>query len=361
MPGRPFKAVSTSDGCWIFVSVNGANQAAPHGVQVLQRDHGQIKTKNLFQTQGAPFGMVLTHDGSLLAVVDGDGVAFMDAKTMISGRGDPILGHISDGPESGTIYVDVTADDKFLFVCNERAQSITVINLEKARANHFSPDSVVGRIPAGIAPVGLAFSPDQKFLYTTSEGAPRRLNWPAECKLENPAAGNGANHQMGAIIVIDVAIAEKEPARSVVSIARAGCSPVRVAMSTTGDKVFVTVRGSDSLLAFDRAKLKDDPEHALIATVPVGLSPVGVVVVNSGRLILVINSNRFANNHDERQSLTAIDSSKVASGSSAVLGKIPAGAFPREFCQLPDGRTLIVTNFFSRELEVIDLTRLKIN
>jgi DNA-binding beta-propeller fold protein YncE len=58
-----------------------------------------------------------------------------------------------------------------------------------------------------------------------------------------------------------------------------------------------------------------------------------------------------------RQSLTAIDASKIGAGAAAVLGSIPAGAFPREFGRSPDERTLFVTNYPSNELEVIDLAR----
>src|SRR5215831_7310627 len=146
MPGRPFKAITTRDGCWIFVSVNGGNQTAPRGVAVVERDQGKLKVKNLFETPGPPSGVDITHDEKLLMVTDGSGVVFMDVAAMMSGHGNPILGSISDGEDAGSIYVSVTADDKFLFVSDERAFSITVINLEKARANHFAPDSIVGKI-----------------------------------------------------------------------------------------------------------------------------------------------------------------------------------------------------------------------
>jgi 6-phosphogluconolactonase (cycloisomerase 2 family) len=40
---------------------------------------------------------------------------------------------------------------------------------------------------------------------------------------------------------------------------------------------------------------------------------------------------------------------------------MPAGAFPREFGQSPDGQTLFVANYNSNELEVIDLKRLPLD
>jgi DNA-binding beta-propeller fold protein YncE len=103
---------------------------------------------------------------------------------------------------------------------------------------------------------------------------------------------------------------------------------------------------------------KDDSTHALIGTVPLGTSPVGVAVVNDGKQVVVTNSNRFSRNRTARQTLMLIDTAKVSAGQSALMGTVPAGAFPREFGQSPDGRTLFVANYNSDELEVIDLNRL---
>ena len=44
--------------------------------------------------------------------------------------------------------------------------------------------------------------------------------------------------------------------------------------------------------------------------------------------------------------------------SAALLGTIPAGAFPRELRISPDGKTLFASNFASKTLQVVDLARL---
>jgi DNA-binding beta-propeller fold protein YncE len=98
----------------------------------------------------------------------------------------------------------------------------------------------------------------------------------------------------------------------------------------------------------------------LIGAVPTGSAPVGVIVVNDGKQILVTNSNRFSTDMNARQMVTVIDASKVSAGSGAVMGTIPAGAFPREFALSPDKRTVFLTNFNSSELQVIDLSRMEI-
>jgi DNA-binding beta-propeller fold protein YncE len=138
----------------------------------------------------------------------------------------------------------------------------------------------------------------------------------------------------------------------------AGCSPVRLAISPKGDRAYLTARNANALLAFDTKKLVHDPGHALIGKVPVGLSPVGVEVVDRGRRVIVANSNRFVAGSKDKQNLSVINAAKVASGAAAVLGLIPAGGFPRELRVTADGRTLLVTNFTSNTLELVDLTRL---
>jgi DNA-binding beta-propeller fold protein YncE len=306
--------------------------------------------------------MVITHDGKLLIVADDDYLVFMDVGRMLAGLEDAIVGYITDGDSPGVNYVNVTADDKFLFVSDEEAERITVINLEKARAGGFSPSAIAGRIPVGDAPIALTFSPDQRWLYTTSQIAPKSLGWPIECKPEgeDPATAKPQNPE-GAVMVVDVQRAESDPANSVVSRVPAGCSPVRLAISPVGDRVFVTARNSNALLAFDAAKLRAGSGDALIGSVPVGPAPVGVAVVNDGKLVIVSNSNRFDRSGKARQTAMVIDAAKVSSGQQALLGTIPAGLFPREFGLSPDGHTLFLSNYVSSEMEMIDLDHLPID
>ena len=122
----------------------------------------------------------------------------------------------------------------------------------------------------------------------------------------------------------------------------------------------MTARNSNSLLAFGTAKFLSDSANARVGTVPVGKSPVGVAVVDDGKRIVVTNSDRFAADRSARQTLTVIDAARVAEGAAAILGSVPAGAFPREFGKSPDGSTLFVANYESSEIEIIDLGRMPV-
>lgn len=160
------------------------------------------------------------------------------------------------------------------------------------------------------------------------------------------------------MIVVDVGKARADPAHSVAARVPAGCSPVRMAISPDGARIYVTARNSDALLEFDSARLVSDPAHARIGSAPVGSAPVPVAVVDGGKKIVVGNSNRFARSPTDPQTLTVLDAAKIAQGAAAVLGTIPAGAFPREMALSPDGRTLFLTNFGSNTLQVMDVARL---
>ena len=103
-------------------------------------------------------------------------------------------------------------------------------------------------------------------------------------------------------------------------------------------------------------KLLADPDRALIGRVPVGGAPVGVAVLDGGSRVAVTNSNRFGDGK-ATQSLTIIDAQKIQSGEAAVIGTVPAGLFPRELTVSKDQRTLLLTNFGSKTLAVIDVVR----
>jgi DNA-binding beta-propeller fold protein YncE len=302
--------------------------------------------------------MVLTHDGQLLIVASDDRVAFIDSERLITGSSDAILGYLNDAPMAGRFYANVTPDDRWLFLSDESARTISVVDLVKARASAFDTSAVIGQIPVGRAPIALTFSADHRYLYTTSQVAPPAYGWSSVCSAPgSDAARQPSRYPEGAVLVVDVALATRDPAQAVVGAVAAGCNPVRLVTSPSGDVAYVTARTDNRLLAFDTRKLLADPVSALVGRVPVGDAPVGVAVFNGGARIAVTNSNRFGNS-DTPQTLTIIDAQKIASGEAAVLGSVLAGVFPRELRVTEDQQTLLLTNFGSKNLAMIDVARL---
>jgi len=353
LPGHPFGIAASRDGNWLFVAVMAGRNALT-GVAVLGRVGGEYKLKRVIPLSGDATGVALTHDGKTLIVAGGDSAAVLDTSRMISGSGDPFLGAFNDGPRAGSIYANVTADDNLLFVSDEGTATITVIDLAAARSHGYDARAIIGKIPVGIAPIALTFSPDDRWLYTTSEGASPDWGWPSTEKPEGPNPDRlGGREPAGAVVVIDVAKAKTDPAHCVVARVPGGLSPVRMVISPDGRFIFVTARGSNAVLMFDAAKLIADPDHARMATVAVGASPVPLALVQDGKFLVVGNSNRFGPDADKPQTLSVLDVARIGHG-DAVIGTIPAGAFPREMCVSADGRTLYVSNFGSSSLEIID-------
>jgi len=358
LPGRPFEPTISTDGCWLFVTLTQAEDGDGPGVAVVHRAAGKLSVVRRVSLQGSPTGAVLTNDQKLLIVADGGYLAFLDVPRLESGEGDPVLGYMGGGSPVGFIYVNVSADDRYLFAAAERAAAVVVIDLEEARAGGFKDRGGVARLDVGNAPIAVTLSNDGRFLYTTSEAALPDWNWSRHCKPENPNARRKApDHAEGAIVVFDLPRALVDPKHAATSRVPAGCNPVRLVLSPDGEVAYVSARGDDMLEAFDTRRLVDDTAHALLGRTKVGVAPVGVAVVDGGARVVVTSSNRFGGNALDHQPLTVVDAAKLRAGVRADIGTIPAGAFPRELRVSADGRTLFVTNFASRTLEAIDLPR----
>jgi DNA-binding beta-propeller fold protein YncE len=288
----------------------------------------------------ATAGNVISPGGQyLLAAADRGALVFSTAAAERGSAAALLGGMETPGSQvAGPIEVAVTPSGRFAFVSLEDADAIAVFSLRRALAGGFGPPDYIGSIPTQLAPVGLAISPDGRWLYSTSEG-------------------ESAATQTGTLSVISVARAQTDPAAAVVARVAAGCSPVRVVTSADGGTVWVTARASDALLAFSAARLRTDPSRALLADVPVGELPVGLALVRDGSLIVVADSDRF-DVPGANASLAVVDVADALAGRPALLGYLPAGRFPRDMAAAPDGRTLLIANFASRQLEAVDLARL---
>lgn len=336
VPGRPFGAVTTSNGAWSFISVDNSIAVFSDRPHVSRRFHS-------IQVPGQPLGEALTHDGRDLLVADESGAAVISVQGAERGSPNAVTGMLTSpaGASGGAIEALGSRDNRYAFVTLEDSNDLAVFNLGKALANGFGPSDFVGTVPLGLAPVGMAMSPNGEWLYATSEVEGRSATRTAE----------------GSLSVINVARAETDPAAAVAITVVAGCSPVRVITSGNGSVVWVTARGSDSLLGFSAAQLLSDPHHALLADVGVGKAPVGLALVDGGKQIVVADSNRFSA-RGAVSNLAVVGTKAALASQPALLGVIPAGLFPREMTAIPGANTLLVTNYASNQLEAVDLAGL---
>jgi len=335
--GNPFGVASTSDGRWSFLDETRGS------VAVLSDASFAPRVVRTLQLPLSAIGAAITHDGRYLLIADGQmGAMVVSVARAKSGAPDALLGTLRpprSGRGIGAIEVTSSLDGRFAFVSVEYGSEVAVYDLQAALADDFRRSTLVGTIPLGRAVVGEALSPDGRWLYVTSE-----------------ISRQGPGPQ-GTLSVIDVTKAERDPGASVVATAHAHCGPVRVAVTPDGSVVWVTARESDQLLAFSAARLRSDPAHALLTAVRVGEAPVGLAVVDRGRRVVVADSDRF-DRPGQRAAVTIVDARAALAGKPALLGTIPAGVFPREMSLEANGRTLLIGNFESGQLEAVNVAAL---
>jgi DNA-binding beta-propeller fold protein YncE len=250
-----------ASGSWAFAALNSLSAVA-----VLRGDAAghwsRVRTIRLRGQGGRPIGLgeALTPDGRYLLVAGGDGASVLSVARAEAGSQDPVVGTLSDPYATGAIEVTVSRDGRYAFVSMEGSQAIAVFRLHQALTSGFGSEDLAGQIPTGLAPVGLAVSPDGKWLYATSELAPVASQAPPQtAPAGSPApagpsaspptpasapssgaassAGSGSSppaYSGGSVQVMSMARAETSPATSVVTAVLAGCNPVRVVVSADG-------------------------------------------------------------------------------------------------------------------------------
>jgi DNA-binding beta-propeller fold protein YncE len=379
MPGSPFAVRTTPNGRSALVSVSrsvtSAAVAGSNGIVVLERAAGTYRYVSFVSLQDPPSGLALNRDGTLLLAAANRGVAFIDVQRAVTGAPDAVLGFEPLGTPlvGGTIEVVLSADERFIFAANETIGTVSVIDLKAAIQSAFAASAVVGDIPVEIAPVGLAVSGDGAHLYVTNELArPGTPGYnPSACRIQTGPRTTRLAPE-GTILVVDTGIAEVTPGSSVVSRILVGCVPVRVYLTAAGkgehdhvetqgsdsDEVaWMTARGENQLKAFSTARLLSDPAHALLASTPVGIAPVGLQPFAGSKLIAIANSNRFSGGLPGSVSIVA--TKQALANEPATLRTFGVGVFPREWALSPDGRKLLLTEFGSSVLDIFDADTLR--
>lgn len=332
LPGDTTAVVAR--GGWSYV-------AMPDGIEVLSdRRFPPRPVRKIGSPQMGAWGVTVTHNGRYLVVGANTGATVFSVAAATRTGTRPYLGKLSAGPRSSYgAAVVISPDDRFAFVSMEAANEIAVFDLRRALAEHFRTSALVGTIPLGQGPLGMAISPDGRWLYATTEVA---RGW------------GGRQPQQGSLSVIDLHRAEIEPSRSVVRTVTAGCRPVRLALSPDGQTIWVVARESNALLAFSSRRLLTDPRRALVADVPVGQAPTDVALVQHDRRLVVTDSNRF-HTASSISELTVVDPTPALAGQPALVGSLPAEPAHEEAVET-NGTTLLVPEL--NQLDAINTTYL---
>lgn len=289
----------------------------------------------------------------------------------------------------GTGDLAFTPDGKYAFVSNEYGKdtnypaavgTVGILKVVRSADGDFTGTSLIANnhyihIPGGNTMPGIALSHDGKRLYVSTEvAAPAELpNAQDPTNSQNPILTGKRCFQMydaslnpqpqwnGLLTVIDVEkAAAGQGQASIIQTIASGCSPVRVVETSDGQRIWVSARGDNRVLAFDvAALLSADPNKSLIGYADSGGSaPVGMTLFNRDQLLAVTNSNRFTpNNPPGDPNITNVAILDVRQPSKAkVINSLPSagkGDFPRGVSVGPDGTTLYVTNYNVGTLQVI--------
>jgi serine/threonine protein kinase/DNA-binding beta-propeller fold protein YncE len=327
--GKPFGVAITADGKYSFISTG-------NDVVVLNNHGGSLAPTQVatIPAQGAKKGEAITPDGKYLLAAANSGAYVISVPEAEAGDGGAVLGTLTSPHGAGAAEIEVSPDNRYAFVTLQDSAGVAVFDLKKSLAGGFGQSGLVGVVPVGADPVGIAQSPDGHWLYVAQEGTQTP---PAEERL----------------YVLSASRAEKDPGKAVQTSAIAGCGPARVIVSSDGDDVWVTDRESNALVAFSAAKLLTNPAHSLIARVNVGQNPTGETFIRGGTQIMVADAN--LNHYPGFDTLTLVSTQgALQGGSGAVLGVTPSsGQMAREFGLEPGG-TLLVSDSGSGQLQVID-------
>jgi DNA-binding beta-propeller fold protein YncE len=346
--------VATRNGCFIFATALGRN---PVGLAVFRRTATGVEQVRFVALTGRPRMLALSPDEKTLFVGTGKNLAVLDVARLLEKNSDPLIGYVGDRRfDEGVATIDITPDGKHVFVLHPQTEWISIIDTEKARANA-GASAIVG----GMQNLGgggrLALSPDGRYLFATVVRlqdlslVPEAKDWPLTCNIPNSTEKT----RDGALVVIDVQRAIAGSPSPIMGSARAGCGPIFIAMSPDGKTAYVVANGENAVLAFD---VQSVAMPRLIGKVPVGASPISIATIHGGTKLVVANSDQYEH-PDQPQSVTVIDASKMAYGSQAVLGAIPAGVTPRQLHVTADGSTLVLANNGTPStLQLVDLERL---
>ncbi len=294
---------------------------------------------------GVATSATLAPDGKYLLVAANNGIQVVNAAEAEAGAPSINVGQLTvpgSSQDRRPIGVAVTPDGKFAFVSLQFGNKVGVFNLAQALSSGFSSADYVGSLKIGPQPVGLTVSPDGKTLYAT--------NWVTK----------EATVQ-GFLSIIDVGQAttkgQQKPA--IRAQVKTGCAPARVAVTPDGKTVWVTARQSNILLGYSASRLASQPNKALFAKVQVGQWPIGLMLVNGGKRIVIANNDNVKPPQPQNaHNLAVVDPAAALAQKPALLGYFNSGLQPREMALSPDGKFLYVTDRGSDQVQVVDLSTL---
>lgn len=338
VPGPPVGVLIGRGGASAFAALG---PPADGKLAVLARDGSRLSLRHTIPIPGAarPFGITQAASGAFLVLSVSDQVVVVDTAKAEANAADAVSFTVPTMAKQGTaVDVKLSKDDRFAFVAIEREKRIAVLDLVERRN--------IGSVPLdGSAITGIALSPDGTRLYASAQIADAFAK-------TNPSPER--DQLVGSVTVVDASLATTDPRASVLGHAYVGRAPVRLALSDDGATLWVTLRGSNAVVALATEHLLSSTCTPVRAMVAVGPAPVGLTLFHAGKGLAVADSNRFATPLPP-STVSLVDVARALRGDAAALvGQAKVGVFPRELA--PFGDALFVSNFDSSSLGELDVS-----
>jgi YVTN family beta-propeller protein len=240
--GKPYWLCFNVSGTKLFTAVDGGM------IEVYDILNNNTKLA-VIPAQGAVSDMVANpRGGQIYAAVKGANPAILVLSTSTNTVESRIpVPAMRSGVPGMPNALGISPDGKILFI------ALTSGNQGEVAILELSGQHLLGNIPVGDMPQGIAVSPDGKHIYVT-------------------------NYNSASLSIIDVA-GFSETMRL-----RVGVQPVKAVLSLDGAKLYVSENGSNDVAVVDTRTGR------VLANIPVGRAPMGIGITSDGKRVFVANN-----------------------------------------------------------------------
>lgn len=326
-----------------------------------------------------PAGSAITPDGRFVYVANNnnDGIPNADSVSVIDVATNTVVTTIHDASFNEPYTITINAAGTKAYVTNSNSTTVTIINI--------ATNTVIGTIGGFDGPSGFVITPDGTTAYVNNYGGPNGVGSGngttvnvvdlATNTIVGPAITVGlapaglavtpdgafvyvinyvdGNPGTGTVTLIDTAT------NTLVGTTIPGFSgPFQIIITSNGRYAYVTNFGSNNFSPVGTTvSVIDLRSNTVVATIKVGTQPSGIAITPNGRFVYVTNYNtlylgpNFTNLTPGQGTIMIIDTCTH----KVICPLIVVGSSPANIVITPDGRRAYVSNYSANTVSVVDI------